>query len=318
MAGFKVLIPQDIREEGKAYLRDRGYEIKMSGPSVEEMKRDVVDCHAILARMAPLSAEVLEAGKELRVIGRHGVGVDNVDMGAAARLGITVTNTPESNAGTVAEYAFGMIIALARHFVAGDKATRSGDFSFRNHRPGSDLEGKTLGVLGMGRIGRQVAKKARFGLDMKVIGYDPFVDPAGFPEYVDKIAEKAALFRNADFVSVHIPSTSDTRNSIGEREFALMKNTAYFINAARGDLVDEEALVRALAGGGIAGAGLDVYTREPPPADHPLFALDNVILSPHNASLTTECMSRMALHAAEGIDDVLSGRTPRWPVNALE
>lgn len=274
---YKVLIPQDIAEEGKQYLRERGYEVKMgSGVTVEEIAADVVDCDAILARTAPFPAEVLEGGEQLKVIARHGVGVDNIDVEKATELGIQVTNAVESNSNTVAELCIGFIIALGRNLVQCDRATRAGDFEFRNRVKGVD-----------------------------------------FPEHVQPVDAWDELFATSDYVTIHIPSTPKTKRSIGMREFKLMKPTGYFINAARGDVVVEEELVAALKEGIIAGAGLDVFEQEPPPADHPLFALDNVVLTPHNAALTHECMIRMALHAAQGIDEVLSGRSPTWPINKL-
>lgn len=316
MSSQIVLIPQDIAEEGKAYLRERGYKIKMgSGSSIEEIKKDIVDCAAVLIRTAPLPAEVFEAGKKLKVIARHGVGVDNIDIDKATELGIYVTNTPEANSNTVAELALGLIIALARNLIACDKATRTGDFNFRNRQFGIDLEGKTLGVLGVGKIGRRLCLKAYHGLAMKVIGYDPFIKKEDFPEIIERIEDRDILFSESDFISVHIPSTSETKRSIGMREFRLMKPTAYFINIARGDLVIEKDLTAALKEGFIKGAAVDVYEQEPPPANHPFFNLNNIILTPHNASHTKEAMIRMAVQAAQGIDEVLSGKVPTWPVN---
>lgn len=319
MAAYKVLIPQDVAEEGKKYLRERGYEIKMgSGNSLEEIKKDVIDCDAILARLGPFTAEVLEAGEKLKVIARHGVGVDNIDLDKASELGIFVTNAPESNSNTVAELAFGFMIALARNVIAGNKAIRNGDFEFRNRQIGIDLEGHTLGVLGIGKIGRRLCMKAYYGLSMKVIGYDPFLKEKDFPKEVIRIEERDKLFSEADFVSVHIPSVSETKKSIGIREFNLMKPDSFFINVARGDIVVEEDLAKALREGIIRGAAVDVYEKEPPPSDHPFFELDNIIMTPHNAALTKECMIRMAVHAAQGIDEVLSGKNPTWPVNKPE
>ncbi|GAB4112501.1 MAG: hypothetical protein Kow00103_02100 [Candidatus Caldatribacteriota bacterium] len=311
-----VLIPQDIAAEGKSYLLQRGYTIKMgSGISLKEIKKDIIDCAAVLLRTAPLPAEALEAGRKLKVIARHGVGVDNIDIEKATELGIYVTNTPESNSNTVAELALGLIIALARNLIAGDKATRTGDFNFRNRCFGIDLEGKTLGVLGMGKIGKRLSVKAYHGLNMKVIGYDPYVKKEDFPEIIERIEDREILFSEADFVSVHIPSTPETKRSIALREFKLMKPTAYFINIARGDLIIEEDLVTALKEGIIKGAAIDVYEKEPPPTNHPFFNLNNIILTPHNASHTKEAMIRMAVQAAQGIDEVLSGKVPTWPVN---
>ncbi|ORC38426.1 phosphoglycerate dehydrogenase [Marispirochaeta aestuarii] len=316
MAAYKVLIPQDIMEEGKAYLRDKGYEIKMgSGITVEDIVKDVADCDAILARTAPFPAEVLEAGKKLKVIGRHGVGVDNIDVKKAEEMGIWVTNAPESNSNTVAEHALGLIIALAHNIVRSDKAFRAGDFEIRNRVKGSDLEGKVLGVLGMGKIGRLVAQKAYHGLGMKVFGYDPYLKADEFPQWVTKVDDWDEIFRSSDYLTIHIPATPKTKNSIGAKEFGLMKKSACIINAARGEVVDEPALVEALKKGEIAGAGLDVFAEEPPVKDHPFFSMDNVVVTPHNAALTTECMIRMATHAAQGIDEALNGKKPTWPVN---
>lgn len=312
---YRVLIPQDVSEAGKAYLRDRGYEIKMgSGVSVETLKSEVGDCHGILARTARFPAEVLRAGRHLKVIGRHGVGVDNIDIQAATELGIYVTNAPESNAGSVAEHTIGLIIAAARNFVQCDGALRRGNFEIRNQLIGEDIEGKVLGLIGVGKVGRRVARKASRGLDMKVIGYDPFSDHALVPEveFSDSIQE---VLRTADFVSLHLPANEQTMGLIDKAGLLMMKSSAFLINVARGGIVRENDLVEVLSERRIAGAALDVFTEEPPDPSNPLLELDNVIVTPHNAALTRECMDRMALHAARGIDEVLSGRTPTWPVN---
>jgi len=313
---FKVLIPQDIVPEGKKYLTDRGYLIKMgSGITPDKLKQDVKDCDAILIRTAQLPREVIEAGTGLKVIGRHGVGVDNIDLKAATELGIWVTYAPESNASSVAEYALGMIIALARNFTRSDKAVRTGNWEFRNKSAAYDLAGKTLGLVGAGRVGSLVAKKARYGLDMEVLVYDPYLkEIKGAPE-AKLVGDIEQIFKTADFISLHMPATPETKGLINKKYLDLMKPTAYLINAARGEVLNEADLFDALKSNRISGAGLDVFDPEPPKADNPLYGLDNVILTPHSAALTKECMMRMAQHAAMGIDDVLSGRTPKWPVN---
>jgi len=314
--GFKVLIPQDISQVGKDYLLERGYEIKMgSGITEKELMKDVEDCDAILARTASFTANVIKSGKKLKVIGRHGVGFDNVDIKVAEELGIWVTNAPESNANSVAEHTLGLIIACARNLVRADTAFRNGDFEIRNKLNGSDLEGKTLGLLGVGRIGTMVAKKAAFGLGMKVIGYDPFLTQENVIPEIELSSKWEYVLENADFISAHMPVTASTKGIIGKKEFKMMKSTAYFINCARGEVVSEAELIEALQTNEIAGAGLDVFAEEPPAKDNPLFQLENVILSPHNAALTKEATIRMALHAAMGIDEVLSGKKPKWPVN---
>ncbi len=315
--GYKVLIPQDVAEEGKRYLRERGYELRMgSGVAPDVLQREVADCDAVLVRTAVLTADVLRAAKKLRVIAKHGIGVDNIDVAAATERGIHVTNAALSNAATVAEHTLGLIIALARNLVRCDRECRSGNFAIRSTLMGMDLEGKTLGLIGLGRIGSMVAKKATHGLDMKVIGYDPHVAPERVTAEVERTGDREEVFRRADFVSLHLPATPETRKVVGERELALMKPAAYLINASRGEVVDEAALIRALQNNRIAGAGLDVFEQEPPAADNPLLGLDSVILTPHSAALTREALTRMALHAAIGVDEVLSGKEPSWPVNA--
>ncbi|MFA6507222.1 MAG: hydroxyacid dehydrogenase [Treponemataceae bacterium] len=315
---LKVLIPQDISEEGKQFLRDHGYEIKMgSGISVEAICADVVDCSAILARTAQFPAAVFRAGKQLKVIGRHGVGFDNIDVAVATELGIQVTYAPESNASSVSEHAIGLLVATARNYIRQDREFRAGNFEVRNQVKGVDLEGKTLAIIGAGRIGAIVARKALRGLDMKVIAYDPIVKSLPNLPEVEFVSSIEDAFKRADFVTLHLPSLPQTKGIVNKKLLALLKPTAYFINAARGELVVEEDLIAVLKDKKIAGAALDVFREEPPAKDNPLFALDNVILTPHSAALTKECTTRMALHAAMGIDDVLSGRAPKWPVNKL-
>jgi D-3-phosphoglycerate dehydrogenase len=285
-----------------------------SGISVQTLQDEVGDCHGILARTARYPAEVLRAGTHLKVIGRHGVGVDNIDVEAATELGIYVTNAPESNAGSVAEHTIGLIIAAARHFVQCDAALRYGNFEIRNQLFGNDIEGKVLGLIGVGRVGRLVARKAARGLSMKVIGYDPFIDPALVPE-VEFTESIENVLKNSDFVSLHLPVNDTTTGLIDKIRLLKMKPSAYLINVARGGIVRENDLVEILSEKRIAGAALDVFAEEPPSPLNPLLKLDNVTVTPHNAALTRECMDRMAVHAAQGIDEVLAGRTPTWPVN---
>ncbi len=311
-----VLIPQPIHEAGKAFLRERGYEIKMgSGISVDDIKRDIEGCIAVLLRTAEMPAEVLEAGRDLKVIARHGVGVDNIDLEAATRLGIWVTNAPESNSNSVAEHVIGLIIACARSTIRCDREFRSGNFEIRNKLIGMDLEGKTLGIVGLGRIGRLVARKASLGLGMKVIGFDPYIASDRLPPGIQKVDDWNEVFESSDFVTLHLPANSETKGIVGKKEFALMKSSSYLINAARGEILAEGDLIAALKDGEIAGAGLDVFEKEPPERDNPLLSLDNVVVTPHNAALTEEAMIRMATHAAQGIDEVVSGKRPTWPVN---
>lgn len=313
--GYKVLIPQKISPEGTNYLLERGYEIETgNGITAEALAAAVVDCDAILARTELYPASVLEAGKKLKVIGRHGVGYNNIDMEAANRLGIQVTITPLANSNTVAEQTLGFILALARQLPRIDSEFRSGNWAIRDQIKGMDLEGKTLGIAGLGKIGSLVAKKAA-AFEMKLIGYDPYLDGDKFPAAVEKVGSLEEIFARSDFVSLHMPYE---KKIIGKSLFSRMKPSAYFINLSRGEIVFENELIEALQNRQLAGAALDVFETEPPDVkNNPLFSMPNVIVTPHNAALTTEATMRMALHAAQGIDEVLSGKKPTWPVNFL-
>lgn len=312
---YKVLIPQDVAEEGKALLRERGYEVKMgSGVAEEDLVRDVADCDAILLRTAQVTRAVLEAGKNLKIVARHGAGYNNVDLEAANELGIWVTNAPDSTTNSVAEFAMGAIIAAAKRTFLMNKAIKEGNFFYKNNHKGVDLIGKTLAIIGLGRIGRALAKKAYYGFEMKIIAYDPYAKPETLPEYVELVDWDTA-FSAADFVSLHMPLTKENRGFIGAKEYGMMKREAYFINCARGEVVNEAELIQAMKEEQIAGAFVDVFEQEPPAADNPLLDMENVSVTPHMASNTVECMRLMAVQAASQIDRVLSGQRPDWPVN---
>jgi D-3-phosphoglycerate dehydrogenase len=310
------LIPEDIAEQGKQYLREKGYEIRMGrGTDKATLISDIADVDAVLFRNEAYDADILGAAKNLKVMARHGVGVDKVDLKKAEELGIWVTNGATSNSNTVAEMALCFIIALGRNLLASNQAAHQADWSFRNRVIGMDLEGKTLALLGLGKIGRLVARKAHFGLGMKVVAYDPRGSEIEFPEYVGKLEYFDQAFAIGDFVSAHYPANARNNRTITYSQFSLMQKHAYFMNLARGELVVEADLVRALQEGLLAGAALDVMDDEPPSKDHPLLQMPQVLLTPHNAALTADCRIRMALHAAQGIDEVLTGRAPSWPVN---
>ena len=313
---YQVLIPQEVAPDGPDYLKQFGYEIKMGGGAEEnDLIRDVVDCDAILLRTAPVTKAVLEAGKNLKIVARHGAGFDNVDLKAAEDLGIWTTNAPLSTTCSVAEFTIALILDSAKKVFPLSAAQRNGDFYFKTHHKGVELEGKTLGVVGFGRIGGAVAKKAALGLEMKVLAFDPYFSGKNYPEYATPVEDLHELLRQSDFVSLHMPATSQTRGMFGKAEFEAMKPTAYFINCARGEVVRESEMIDALQAGVIAGAALDVCSTEPPELSSPLFGMPNVIMTPHMASNTEESMAKMSLHAAMEIHRVLSGHRPYWPVN---
>ncbi len=312
----KVLLPQEVADGGIEYLEERNYQIvRGNSACLEKLKRDIEDCDALLLRTMECPAELINAGKKLKVISRHGVGTDNIDLAAAKKKGVVVTYTPAANSGSVAEHTMTLILASAKNLSMCDRSMRAGDFKVRDRIRGLDLENKILGIIGLGKIGRLTAEKAYRGFTMRILGYDPYVKEDELPEFIERAADLHDLFKEADFISVHIPATKDTYNLIGEKELAMMKKTAFLVNVARGSVVDEAALIAALKNNTIRGAALDVYEKEPPDPDNEVLSLDNVILTPHNASLTEEAMDRMALHAAQGIHEVLSGNAPTWEVD---
>lgn len=312
----KILIVQPIHEEG-VRLFDEGFEVRVApDPSIETVVREIKGVEGVIVRTAPFTAEIIAAADRLKVIGRHGVGVDNIDVKAATKKGIVVVNTPDANATSVAEHTICAIGALAKRMVSYDKAMRAGNWEIRNTYQAVDLEGKTLGLVGIGRIGSQVARRAAAAYEMRVIAYDPYVTAEKAREMgITLYAQVEDIFRLSDVVSLHTPLTPETRGLVDFTKLRMMKPTAFLVNFSRGEVVDEKALYAALKTGVIAGAALDVYDPEPPLPENPLLSLDNVIISPHSAALTKECVIRMATGAARGVLDVLSGRRPKFAVN---
>lgn len=313
---IRVLVPQPVPDSAKDMLRQKGYEVvDGTGFDEETMAREVQGCQVMTARTAPVTRSLLERASDLRVISRFGVGVDNIDLQAAADLGIWVANTPQANSISVAEHTMAMIMALATKLPYAHNQTRNGNFACRAAIMGTELFGKTLAIAGLGRIGRHLARIAGAGLGMKVIAYDPYVAPGAGPEGVEMVADLDALLSRGDVVSLHFPATPETKNSFGAAVFAKMKKSAMFVNCARGEVVVEADLIDALRSGTIAGAALDVFDKEPPQADNPLFAMDNVVVSPHTASSTSESFFKMGEHMAQNIISVIETGKPVWPVN---
>lgn len=313
-----VFIPQDIESEGKTYLIKKGFDLKI-GSSLDKsiLMNEVQDCDAILTRSnAMIDKDVIASAKNLKVIAKYGVGLDNIDIKAATERGIYVTNTPEANANVVAEHVMAFMLALAKNLFETDRELRIGNFDIRREVVSVDLEDKTLGIIGLGRIGNLVAQKANHGFGMNVIGYDPYVTKP--ITEIEKVTELKTLFEKSDFISLHLPLTDSTRGIIGEKEFNWMKPTAYFLNASRGGVVKEADLISALKNNTIAGAAVDVFEIEPPEIDNELFTLDNVIVTPHSAALSVEGAMRMAVHAAMQVNEVFEGQVPKWAVNAKE
>ena len=298
------------------FIAGHGYEARVATNFSETtLIKEIQNAAGFLVRTAPIPASVIDAGKVLRVIARHGVGYDNIDVGAATRRKIAVCITPRANALSVAEHVLALMLALAKRVLPFDAATRKNEWEIRNSYSAFDLNEKTLGIVGMGRIGMLVCQKAQAAFNMKILAYDPLVPKETMEKAGAEVATVPEILKASDFVTLHVPSMPETKGLIGAAQLKQMKRSAYLINCARGPIVDEAALVTALKDGVIAGAGLDVFDPEPPKADNPLFGLPNVVLSPHSAGLTVECVIRMATHAAQAIIDVLEGRRPEGLIN---
>ncbi|WP_373702345.1 phosphoglycerate dehydrogenase [Weissella soli] len=309
----KVLLPNDISAAGKELLTAAGLEVIVgSGRERETMMAEGKDAFAVLIGTQKFDGELMDAMPNLKVIARNGVGYDSVDVAAATARGIYVVNTPQALSDSVAETTVAELLAISKNLYADSAALRAGDWKFKRTHPGRDLQGKTVGILGYGRIGQLVAKKLA-GFDVKVLVVDPFAKPAAGIEIVDR----ERLFKEADYITLHLPALPETTHSVGKAEFDLMKDSAFLINLARGAILIEADLVDALVNGKIAGAALDVFENEPLPADSPLLQAPNVLLTPHMASNTVETLTRMAVDAAGGIVAVHHGEKPQWAVNKL-
>lgn len=308
----QVLVVQEIHPAGMEVLRQGAEVIIPPDAKAETLRATGQEAQALVVRLTRVTASLIEGLPKLKVIGRNGVGVDNIDLAAATSRGIAVVNTPGANAIAVAEYTLGAMLILARHFLPLHREVRQGRYQVRDTLTGRELAGKTLGLVGFGTIGQAVGELAR-ALGMQVCFYDPYLPhPAG---EVVGCRDLGELLAAADFVSLHVPLTGETRHLIGEEELQLMKPGAYLINAARGGVVDEEALYAALVSDHLGGAALDVLEAEPFPPSHPLYGLDNVVITPHIAGQTEECMARMGRSLAEDVLRVLDGQKPVNLVN---
>ncbi|MFP4200933.1 MAG: 2-hydroxyacid dehydrogenase [Clostridia bacterium] len=289
-------------------------------PSSKQLLSSVRNANGLLCLLTDqIDEAILDAAPDLRVIANYAVGYDNIDVRAATSRGIWVTNTPGVLTETTADFAFALILAAARRLIEADRATRTGDWLTwePTYMLGKDVNNATLGIVGMGRIGTAVARRAR-GFSMRILYTDTRRRERLESELGIEYADLERLLASSDFVTLHAPLTAETKGMIGASEFRRMKSEAVLINTARGDLVDEEALVWALEQGEVAAAGLDVYAMEPLSTDHPLTFLDNVVLAPHLGSATVEARTAMAKMASRNVIAVLSGKEPETPVNSPE
>ena len=316
-ATYRVLIADQISAEGLAPLRAAGqFElIERTGLKGEELARAIEGADAVIVRSAvKITRDALAYADRLKVIGRAGVGVDTIDVDAATERGIAVLNAPAGNTISAAELTFALLLALVRRVTAADRSMKAGEWD-RKSFSGTELYGKTLGLIGAGRIGSEVARRARaFG--MRVTAYDPFLTREHAQALEIELDELDMVLRRADVVSIHVPLTERTAGMIGDSELAKLKPGAVLINAARGGVVQEAAIVRALRERRIAGAAFDVYEEEPLPRDHPLRALDNVLLTPHLGASTAEAQQNVAVEIAEAVRAALVDGDLSRAVNA--
>jgi D-3-phosphoglycerate dehydrogenase len=309
-----VLIAEELSPATIAVLGDQ-FEIRhCDGANRAELLPALASANAVLVRSATkMDAEAIAAAPNLKIIARAGVGLDNVDVPAATAAGVLVVNAPTSNIVSAAELAVSLLLAVARNVVPANLALKNGQWK-RSQFGGVELQGKTVGIIGMGKIGMLVAQRLA-GFDMKFVAYDPYVTsaPSGGPEI--KMVALDELLTQSDFVTIHIPKTPETSGLIDAAALAKMKPTAFVINAARGGVLDEDALFEALKSGTIAGAGLDVYASEPC-TDSPLFGLDNVVATPHLGASTEEAQEKAGIAVAESVVAAFAGSVVPGAVNA--
>lgn len=311
---MKVFVPNPIHEAAVAKLKERVCAVLWDDPAVENWREEA---DGIILRTAQARKADIAAAKRLKVIGKHGIGVDTIDVADARAAGIRVVYTPHENVESVAELAVGFMLALSRNLFNGNLALREGRKLPPADLVGVELAGKTLGIIGLGRIGQRVATILRHAFAMDVAAFDPFLPDAAWatlPFPARKCADIDELVACSDFVSVHVPLSEQTRGLVGAAQFARFKPTAVLVNAARGGIVDEDALCRALKEKKLRAAASDVFVTEPPEKDHPLLALDNFMAMPHIGGNTADALLRMGMTVVEDVLRVLSGEEARFYV----
>jgi len=311
---MKVLIGDPVSEKGIEILRQHAEVDVKTGLKEDELVAAIGDYDAIVVRsQTRVTDKVIQAGKKLQVIARAGAGVDTIDVDEATRHGIMVVNAPTGNTISAAEHTIALMLALSRHIPQANAKLKSGVWQ-RTEFMGTEVRDKTLGIIGLGNIGSEVAKRAH-GLEMKLIGYDPFISVDHAKKLQVKLVPLEELLRESDYITLHVPSTTQTKGLIGKKELAMVKPTVRIINCARGGLIDEEALARAVKEKRVAGAAVDVFSSEPA-TESALFEYDNIIVTPHLGASTTEAQIVAARIVSEQIIDIFNGQPARYAVNA--
>ena len=313
---MRILVAEPLADEALALLRGRhDVDVRLRMPRDEFLAALPAYDALVVRSQVKVDAETIAAGSRLIVVGRAGVGVDNVDVNAATEAGIVVVNAPTGNTLAAAEHTLALLFALARHVAAADASVRRGEWK-RAAFTGVELAGKTLGIVGLGRIGMAIADRAR-ALEMSVVGSDPYVAADAAAPHGVTLLPLDEVIATADFLTLHVPVTPDTRHLIDADRLARMKPTAFLLNVSRGSVVDEAAVAAALREGRLAGAALDVYETEPPTSS-PILGAPNTVLTPHLGASTAEAQVRVGVEAAEQVLEVLEGRPARYAVNRPE
>jgi len=314
---FKILIADPISESGTQVFQSNNGHFKLdarSKLSLEDLKKAVVDADAVIVRSeTKITADVLAAGKKIKIVGRAGVGVDNIDVAAASRQGVLVVNVPGGNTISAAEHTVALLLALSRNIPAANDSLKRGEWN-RTQFTGTELQGKTLGLIGLGRIGREVAKRCQsFG--MRILGYDPYASEDYAKAFNITLEPLETLYKEADYLTVHVPLNETTKHMLNAKTLLQLKPGVRIINCARGGIIDEKALAEAIKSGHVKGAALDVFEEEPPSKDNPLLQLPQVIVTPHLGAATEEAQVKVAQELAETIRDYFISGTVRNAVN---
>ena len=312
---MKILVAEPLAAAGIELLKAQpGWDVVISNP--KDYAQHLGDADALFVRSAvKVNADVLAKAPKLRVIGRAGVGVDNVDLPAATAAGVLVMNTPGGNAVAVAEHTLGLMLCMARSIPQASASTKSGKWEKKKFM-GSELRGKTLGILGLGYIGQEVAKRAR-GFEMKIIVCDPYADPKIAADLGVPLVTLDELYAQSDYITLHVAITKETNGMLNDAAFAKMKTGVRIVNCARGELVDDAALARAIQSGKVAGASIDVFETEPPPAGDPLLALETVLATPHIGGSTGEAQEIVGVRIVEQVVEYLQRGVAVNAVNAV-
>ena len=311
---MKVLVADAINEKGIENLKEVADVTVDTSITPEELVNTINEYHGIIVRSrTKVTREVIEKADNLKIIARAGVGVDNIDLDAATEKGIMVVNSPESTSITVAEHTMGLLLSMARKLTIADKSVKEGKWEKKRFM-GVELRNKTLGVIGMGRIGSQVVNRCK-AFEMDAVAYDPYLPEEVAKQMGVELTDLETVLKKADFITIHVPLTPETKHLISTKEFEIMKDTAFITNCARGGIIDEDALYDALKNDKIGGAALDVYEDEPPAEDSKLFELDNIVLTPHIAASTKEAQRDAAIIVADEIIDLFKGGTPKNVLN---